>query len=174
MQSLVRIFIGSLGVIAVLVGTGPMTSADPLNATSLTDLRRLYKRLIDAENAHDIKAVAPFVWDSPSTLFVAKTSDPSQGNWAGFWGKNVVMAHFGALYKGTFHMAPDYAQERIVGLTRDVAETYVPLQISVSYAGQNPVPKPFLMIVEWIKTPQGWRMATDIALPVPPAPAKHS
>ncbi len=64
--------------------------------------------------------------------------------------------------------------KRIVGLTKDVAETYIPLQISVSYAGQSPVPKPFLMIVEWIRTPQGWRMATDIALPVPPAPPKHT
>jgi hypothetical protein len=174
MQSLVRIFVWSLGAMAMLIGTPEMASADPLDTASLTDLRQLYKQLIDAENAHDIKAVAPFVWDSPSALFVAKTSDPSHGNWAGFWGKDVVLAHFGALYRGTFHMAPDYSQERIVGLTKDVAETYAPLQISVSYAGQNPVPKPFLMIVEWIKTPQGWRMATDIALPVPPAPAKHS
>ncbi len=71
-------------------------------------------------------------------------------------------------------MEPDYPHEKIVGLTRDVAETYVPLQISVSYAGQNPVPKPFLMIVDWVSTPRGWRMATDIALPVPPVPAKHS
>jgi hypothetical protein len=37
----------------------------------------------------------------------------------------------------------------------------------VAYAGQNPVPKPFLMILNWIKTPHGWRMATDIALPIP-------
>jgi hypothetical protein len=174
MQSLVRFCVGSLGVVAMLVGTRGVTSADPLNATSLNELRHLYKQLIDAENAHDVKAVAPFVWDSSSTLFVAKTENPAQGNWAGFWGKDVVLEHFSALYAGTFHMAPDYAQERVVGLTREVAETYVPLQISVSYAGQNPVPKAFLMIVEWIKTPHGWRMATDIALPVPPAPPKRS
>jgi hypothetical protein len=27
------------------------------------------------------------------------------------------------------------------------------------------------MILDWIRTPGGWRMATDIALPIPPAPA---
>ncbi len=174
MLSIVRNLVVTLGAAAMLCGAAATASADPLDTASLTELRQLYKKLINAENAHDVKAVAPFVWDSPSTLFVAKTSDPSQGNWAGFWGKDVVLEHFGALYKGTFHMAPDYAQERIVGLTKDVAETYVPLKISVSYAGQTPVPKPFLMIVEWIKTPQGWRMATDVALPVPPAPPKRS
>jgi hypothetical protein len=115
MQSLVRFCVGSLGVVAMLVGTRGVTSADPLNATSLNELRHLYKQLIDAENAHDVKAVAPFVWDSSSTLFVAKTENPAQGNWAGFWGKDVVLEHFSALYAGTFHMAPDYAQERVVG-----------------------------------------------------------
>ncbi len=80
------------------------------------------------------------------------------------------MQHFRDLYKGTFHMDPDYSKEKVVGLTSDVAETYVPLKISVAYAGQTPIPKPFLMIVEWVKTPQGWRMATDIALPIPPPP----
>ncbi len=147
---------------------------EPLDGATLAELKQLYKSLIDGENAHNLAAVKPFVWDSPSTLFVAKTSDPAQGNWAGFWGKEVVMQHFHDLYQGTFHMAPDYAAEKVVGLSKDVAETYVPLHISVSYAGQNPVPKPFLMIVEWVKTPAGWRLATDIALPVPPAPPKHS
>ena len=49
-------------------------------------------------------------------------------------------------------------------------ELYAPVKIAVAYAGQNPVPKPFLMILVWIMTPNGWKRATDIALPVPPAP----
>jgi hypothetical protein len=51
-----------------------------------------------------------------------------------------------------------------------VAEAYAPVRITVAYAGQTPVLKPFLMIIDWVRTPQGWRMATDIALPIPPAP----
>jgi hypothetical protein len=53
-----------------------------------------------------------------------------------------------------------------------VAETYAPVLITVAYAGQTPVPKPFLMIVDWIRTPAGWKMATDIALPIPPPPTQ--
>jgi hypothetical protein len=41
------------------------------------------------------------------------------------------------------------------------------VKISVSYAGQTPVPKPFLMIVMWVKEGQEWKMATDIAIPIP-------
>jgi hypothetical protein len=144
---------------------------EPLDATSIEELKTLFKTLIDAENDHNTEAVKPYVWDSPSTLFVAKTATAAEGNWAGFWGKDVVIAHFHDLYQGSFHMEPDYSKEKIVGLTPDVAEIYAPVAITVSYAGQTPVPKPFLIIMDWIKTPEGWRMASDIALPVPPPPA---
>jgi hypothetical protein len=36
--------------------------------------------------------------------------------------------------------------------------------------GQAAVPKPFLMIVNWVRTEGGWKLATDIALPIPAAP----
>ena len=151
-------------------GAAPLNAADPLSADARADVIRLLKELIDAENRHDLAAVRPYVWVSPRTLFVAKTATPAEGNWAGFWGTEVVMQHFGDLYQSTFRIDPDYAAEKVVGLTADVAETYVPVRISVSYAGQAPVPKPFLLILEWVRTRDGWRMATDIALPVPPPP----
>ena len=114
------------------------------------------------------------VWRSPDTLFVAKTATPAEGNRAGFWGADVVMQHFADLYAGTFVMAPHYDRVKTVGLTPDVAETYAPLDIAVSYAGQTPAPKPFLMIVTWIRTSDGWKMATDVALRIPPAPTNKS
>jgi hypothetical protein len=148
------------------------TDADPLDQASLNGVRALFKQLIDAENRHDLAAVRPFVWVSPNALFVAKTATPAEGNWAGFWGAEVVLDHLGELYKaGPFHIDPDYERVKVVGIAPDVAETYAPVKITVAYAGQTPVPKPFLMILNWVRTPDGWRMATDIALPIPPAPA---
>lgn len=142
-----------------------------LTESTVIELRGLYKQLIDAENRHDIAAVRPMIWESPNTLFVAKTATAAQGNWAGFWGTDVVLNHLDDLYKaGPFKIEPDYDKEKVVALSADVAETYVPVRITVAYAGQDPVPKPFLMILEWVRTPEGWRMATDIALPIPPAP----
>jgi len=157
-------------------GTRAQSSAasgytEPLDAGTLKEINALYRKLIEAENRHDLAEVRTMVWDSPSTLFVAKTATAAEGNWAGFWGTDVVMQHFADLYDaGSFGIDPDYDKEKVVGLTRDVAETYVPVKISVAYAGQTPVPKPFLVILDWIRTPAGWRMATDIALPIPPAP----
>ncbi len=147
---------------------------EPLDAHTLAEVKTLYGQLVAAENRHDLKAVRPMVWDSPSTLFVAKTKTAAEGNWAGFWGTDRVTEHFHDLYQGPFRIEPDYSREKVVGLTHDVAETYVPVRITVAYAGQTPVPKPFLMILEWIRTPAGWKMATDIALPIPPAPPSNS
>ena len=165
-----------LGVHGLARATAPASppaaaaAAPILDAATLDELRSLYRRLIDAENGHDLDAVRPLVWSSPSMLFVAKTATAAEGNWAGFWGTDTVMAHFRDLYAGPFRIDPDYSAEKVVGLTTDVAETYAPVKITVGYAGQTAVPKPFLMILEWIRTSQGWRMATDIALPIPPAP----
>jgi len=143
--------------------------AELLDAQTLSELKGLYRRLIDAENRHDLSAVRILLWKSPSMLFVAKTKTVAEGNWAGFWGTETVMRHFHDLYEGPFRIEPDYFNERVVGLSIDVAETYVPARITVTYGGQTPVPKPFLMILDWIRTREGWRLATDIALPVPPA-----
>jgi hypothetical protein len=143
-----------------------------ISASTEREVRSIYKNLIDAENAHDIAAVRRVVWKSPAALFVAKTKTAAEGNWAGFWGTDAVVGHIDELFQGTFVMAPDYSREKIVQLSRDVVETYVPLQISVAYAGQSGTPKPFLMIVEWVRDHGRWMMATDIALPIPPAPAQ--
>jgi hypothetical protein len=99
--------------------------------------------------------------------FCREDGDTGGRDWAGFWGKDVVLQHFADLYCGTFHMEPDYAKQKIVGLTADVAEIYTPFKITVSYGGQTPVPKPFIIVMDWVRTREGWRMASDIALPVP-------
>jgi hypothetical protein len=166
-------FVGALILVqSGFAGTAPAAAAPspsaPLDAGTLEEISALYHTLIDAENRHDLAAARTMVWDSPSTLFVAKTATAAEGNWAGFWGIDVVMQHFQDLYQGPFVMAPDYSRAETVGLTADVAETYAPLNITVAYAGQTPTPKPFLMIVTWLRTPTGWKMATDVALPIPP------
>ena len=77
------------------------------------------------------------------------------------------------MYKEPFRIDPIYEEEKVVFLKDDIAETYAPVNITVAYGGQNPVPKPFIMVLLWIKTQQGWKMATDIPIPVPPDPGRQ-
>jgi hypothetical protein len=162
----------ALALLVCPAAAASSADADPLDQATRDEVRALFKQLIDAENRHDLSAVRPLVWVSPNALFVAKTATPAEGNWAGFWGAEVVLSHLGELYNaGSFHIEPDYERVKVVGIAPDVAETYAPVKITVAYAGQTPVPKPFLMILNWVRTSESWRMATDIALPIPPAPA---
>jgi hypothetical protein len=137
-------------------------------ATARTDneqeIKRIYKQLIDAENEHDLPSVRDLVWNSPSTLFVAK----APVGWHGYWGIDDVMQHLHDMYQQPFRIDPIYGEEKVVFITPEIAETYAPVRITVAYGGQNPVPKPFVMVLIWIQTPQGWKMATDIPIPVPP------
>jgi hypothetical protein len=148
----------------VLFLTAPLAMA---GAQPVEQIKAIYKQLIDAENRHDIPAVREMIWDSGSTLFVAK----APVGWHGYWGINDVTEHLREMYQHPFRIDPAYDEEKVVFITADVAQTYVPVKISVAYAGQNPIPRPFIMVLLWIKTPSGWKMTTDIPIPVPPDPA---
>jgi hypothetical protein len=111
-------------------------------------------------------------WQSPSALLVAKSAVPSECNWAAFWGNKAIDQKLHDIAaSGPVVLAPDFSKLKVVGLTRDVAESYVPMTITVSYAGQDGTPKPFLMIITWKQIAKEWEIASEIILPVPAAPA---
>jgi hypothetical protein len=107
------------------------------NAIAQTDkeheIKRIYKQLIDAENKHDLAAVRKLVWNSSSTLFVAK----APVGWHGFWGIDDVMQHLHDMYQQPFRIDPIYEEEKAVFITPEIAETYAPVRITVAYGGQN-------------------------------------
>jgi hypothetical protein len=75
---------------------------------------------------------------------------------------------------GPVVLAVDSSKLRVVGLTRDVAESYVPLNITVSYAGQDGTAKLSLMIINWLRVGKDWKVASEIILPVLPAPSEKN
>jgi len=158
----------SIGVAAA----APAGSKGPLDAATLITIKSKFGRLMQLANKHDFKALHDMFWQSPSTLLVAKSATPSEGNWAGFWGNEAIdqkLHDIGS--SGPVVLEPDYSKLRVVGLTRDVAESYVPMNITVSYAGQDGTARPFLMIINWLRVGRDWKVASEIILPVPPVPA---
>jgi hypothetical protein len=154
------------------VAAAPTVRAEPLDAATLNAIKSKFGRLMKLANNHDFKALHGMFWQSPSTLLVAKSAIPSEGNWGGFWGNEAVdqkLHDIGS--SGPVVLEPDYSRLKVVGLTRDVAESYVPMNITVSYAGQDGTARPFLMIINWLRVGKHWKIASEIILPVPPAPA---
>jgi hypothetical protein len=169
-RTLVAAFTATL--FTVTVAAAPARGAEPLDATTLSTIKSQFGRLMELANNHDFNALHAMFWQSPSALLVAKSAIPSEGNWAGFWGNEAVdqkLHDIGS--SGPVVLAPDYSKLKVVGLTRDVAESYVPMNITVSYAGQDGTARPFLMIVNWLRVGEDWKVASEIILPVPPTPA---
>ncbi len=150
----------------------PAADKDPLNDQALSEVKSRFSELIQLANQHDLTSLHGMFWQSPSVLLVAKSAVPSEGNWAGFWGNDAVDQKLHDIAaSGPVVLTPDLSRLKVVGLTHEVAESYAPMTITVSYAGQDGTPKPFLMIIDWIKVAKDWKIASEIILPVPPAPA---
>lgn len=150
----------------------PAVSEEPLDAATLSTIKSKFGKLMELANKHDFSALHGMFWQSPSALLVAKSAIPSEGNWASFWGNEAIdqkLHDIGS--SGPVVLEPDYSKLNVVGLTHDVAEAYVPMNITVSYAGQDGIPKPFLMIINWLRVGKDWKVASEIILPVPPVPA---
>ncbi len=136
-----KMFVAAALVSAALTaGSAAAASAaykDPLDARTLSTIRSRFSELMELANRHDLKALHGMFWQSPSVLLVAKNAIPSEGNWAGFWGNDAVDRKLHDIAaSGPVVLTPDLLRLKVVGLTRDVAESYAPMNITVSYAGQ--------------------------------------
>ena len=170
-KTLLAAFTG-LAVFTGVAIAAPTAGKEPLDAASLSTIKSQFGKLMESANKHDFKTLHGMFWQSPSALLVAKSATPSEGNWAGFWGNEAVdqkLHDIGS--SGPVVLEPDYSKLRVVGLTRDVAESYVPMNITVSYAGQDGTARPFLMIINWLRVGKDWKVASEIILPVPPVSA---
>src|SRR5262249_27336431 len=70
------------------------------HATKEKEIKNIYKKLINAENKHDLPAVRALVWNSPATLFVAK----APVGWHAYWGIDDVIQHLHDMYQQPFRI----------------------------------------------------------------------
>lgn len=166
----------ALGVVLMAALATPLAEASAAEKAAGTtrDVKAIelrFKSLIDLANKHDIKGIHAMFWQSPSSLLVAKSAVPSEGEWAGFWGNEAIDRKLHDIAdSGPVVLTPDISTLKVVKLSPDIAESYDPLEITVSYAGQDGTPKPFLLILTWKKISGAWKVASEIILPVPPKP----
>ena len=171
-----KMFLAAIFVLTAVsaghVAAAPAGYQEPLDAQTLNTIKAQFSQLMELANRHDLKALHEMFWQSASALLVAKSAIPSEGNWAGFWGNDAIDQKLHDIAgSGPVVLAPDFSKLKVVGLTHELAESYAPMTITVSYAGQDGTPKPFLMIINWLKVSSEWKIASEIILPVPPVPA---
>jgi hypothetical protein len=131
-------------------------------AEDVAEVRALFMRQVQAENAHDIAGVdailapaLPGGEDAP--MFVARAGQ--------FFGREAVLQRFRGNFSGTWAFEPEEIRITPVGVDR--MHVYAPTRITVGPMGQPPRTLLFLVNQIAVRTVDGWRFA--IIVPVPDA-----
>lgn len=134
----------------------------PLDASDVQEIRSLFLRQAAGATAHDIGVI-------DSILVQAAPGQPDPVSFIArayqFWGRDAVLEHFRAIFKGTWVFEPQPDAIRILPLGPDAAQIYAPTRITLGPAGQPARQETFLMYETAIRTPQGWRIATMVPVP---------
>ena len=142
-------------------------SVAPAFAAPDDDVKRVFDRFINAQNAHDVNAVQELLLDSPNFLWVTRG--------APIWGRDAAMKRFETLYQGTWKLSPDISGLKVIMLSDSTAQLFVPIMFNIGATGQAAPDTPFLMNQTLVKSAAGWRIANILPIPLPApavAPAK--
>ena len=129
-------------------------------AATHDDVRSVFDRFITAQNAHDISAVGNLLWNSPNFLWVTRGTP--------IWGRDAALRRFETLFQGTWRLSPDTSNLKVVFLTDTSAQLFVPVMFNIGAQGQSAPDAPFLLNQTFLKTAEGWRIASILPIPLPP------
>src|SRR5215218_6337388 len=123
------------------------------------EVKALFAKFVAAQNAHDLKAVAETLQDSPQFLWITRGTP--------VWGRDAALKRFEALYQGTWSLEPTSDELRVIEVRPDVVHLFVPITFMISPAGQTAQPTRFLMNQVVVKTADGWKVASILPIPAP-------
>ncbi|MBR0666512.1 nuclear transport factor 2 family protein [Roseomonas hellenica] len=153
----------SIGVTAMLLLSQvlPASAAEAVGPDDLREIRAVFLRQAEAATAHDIGGIdAVLAHAAPGrpdpVSFIARAYR--------FWGREAVMEHFRAIFRGTWRFEPDQDAIRIVPLGADTAQIFAPTRVTLDVGGA-PATQPFLVEEVAIRTTDGWRIATIVPVP---------
>jgi uncharacterized protein (TIGR02246 family) len=123
------------------------------------EVKALFAKFVAAQNAHDIKAVGDLLHKTPQFLWITRGTP--------IWGHDAALKRFEALYQGTWSLDPKTDELRVVELSPDVVQVFVPITFMIAPAGQTAQPARFLMNQVLVKTADGWKISSILPIPVP-------
>jgi ketosteroid isomerase-like protein len=128
-------------------------------AAPADEVRATFDRFVDAQNAHDIKAVESLLLDSPDFLWITRGTP--------VWGADEASKRFATLYQGTWRLEPESAGLKLIMVGDGVAQIYVPILFTIGAPGQPPQKTRFLMNQVLVRTQSGWRVSSILPIPAP-------
>lgn len=115
------------------------------------DIRALYQRFYTAQNAHDLKAVAENLWDSPDLLWVSDGKS--------IWGRDETLQRMSNFQSAdVWRVEPDLTEARVVEVNDGTAYLHLTLDLVIG-AKDKPDRFPFLVSMLCVRTREGWKIA---------------
>jgi len=129
----------------------------------LAEVRALFVRQVEAENDHDLAAIAEILIEEASvragqTVFVARIGR--------FLGRDAVLQRFENNFRGIWKFEPDMAEFYATHLSADAIFVSVPTSVTMGPAGETPRTGRFLVNQVAVRTSRGWRFAAIVPVPM--------
>lgn len=131
----------------------------PVLAAPEDEVRATFERFVAVQNAHDEKALAGLLLNSPDFLWITRGT--------AVWGHDQAMRRFAGLFQATWQLAPDLSGLKVMMIGDGVAQLYVPIAFTIGNAGQPAQTTTFLMNQLLRKTDEGWKVSSILPIPVP-------
>ena len=139
--------------VMMIIALGANASA----ATNESEARALFTKFVAAQNAHSVGDVKSMLWNSPSTLLLARGAE--------IRGPAAVADRFKEYYEGTWHVEPDMSQFHVTSISKDVMQFVVPVVFTQGLPGQPPQDINRLITQTLVHDANGWHIASIISLP---------
>ena len=131
----------------------------PAIAAPEDEVRSIFDRFVNAQNAHDLNTVESLLLGSPDFLWITRG--------APVWGQDAALKRFASLYEGMWRLDPEITSLKVILIGENVAQVYVPIMFAIGAAGQPPQAVKFLMNLVLVKTQTGWKVSSILPVPVP-------
>jgi ketosteroid isomerase-like protein len=136
-----------------------IAAAGAARAGAEDDVKALFGKFIAAQNAHDLKVVGEILLDSPQFFWITRNTP--------VWGRDAALKRFEENYKGTWLLEPKFDEVKVTELSPGAVQLFVPAVFTIAPAGQTAQPRNFLLTQIYVRTNDGWKLATILPFPVP-------
>lgn len=131
----------------------------PADAEPQDEIRTTFERFVVVQNDHDIANLKSLLLASPNFLWITRGTP--------IWGSEAALKRFAVLYQGTWRLEPDESALKVITISKDVAQLFVPISFTIGPAGHPAQTMRFLINQVLVKTRDGWRVSSILPIPVP-------
>lgn len=144
---------------ALTAAVAMIGSVGGARASTEDDVRAVFDRFVQVQNAHDARALETLLADSQQFLWITRG--------AAVWGRDAALQRFAKLYEGTWRLDPDPASVRVTQLSDGAAQLHATVQFTVGGPSQPPQVTRFLLNQVLVKSGGTWRVMSIFPIPAP-------